>query len=97
MCNCKAEMEEMLAGQIMGSLPVGAEGLNVQLGGFGLLVGADRQLEHKNQAEITISYQVPAKSGVAEMKTKKQKMMLTGNFCMFCGERYSREHAPKVD
>ncbi len=94
MCNCKGEMEQQLASQFMQSLPVGAENVAAELRGYGLLMGANQQLEHKNQVEVQFTYSVPGKEG---MKAKKQRIALTGNFCMFCGERYSREHAPSVD
>lgn len=91
MCNCKQEMEQKLAAAFMATLPTGSQNLTAELGGFGLLMGADQNLEHKNQAEVQFTYRLPAQAGE---KPKKTSMRVTGNFCMFCGERYGQEHTP---
>jgi len=91
MCDCKSKMEAVLAEKLQGTLPADAQDLSVSLGGYALLLGAGGQLEHKNQVEVRGTYSVPGKAGT---KTKSVKLTLTGNFCMFCGQPYGREHAP---
>jgi hypothetical protein len=94
MCNCKVEVEEMLAGKLAGSLPTGTQDVRASIAGFALLMGQGQQLVHKNQVQVQFTYTVPGNNGP---ELKKQKMALTGNFCMFCGERYDRQHAPGAE
>jgi len=80
----------MLTGQVGAALPPDAQGVTVQLEGFGLLRGADQALEYKNQIAFIAFYTQP---GDAE-PPQEHRMTLTGAFCMFCGEKYSLDHAP---
>lgn len=92
MCDCKNQMEQKLAAAFMGTLPIGAQNLTAELDGFSLLMGeADQTLEHKNRMKVRFTYNLPT---LASDKPVKQVMEITGNFCMFCGERYGRGHTP---
>lgn len=93
MCNCKAEMEEVLAAKFTEVLPEGSGKVSAQLKGFAMLMGEEFQRVAKNQMQVEFSYREP---GTPTSKPRTQRVMVTGNFCMFCGERYSQEHAPKV-
>ncbi|WP_324731008.1 hypothetical protein [Pseudomonas paeninsulae] len=72
--------------KIKEQIPAGAVGLSVELGGYAFIVGGPDGIKMKNVMPINIEYQAPNKKG--DMKTKKQTMNLTGNYCMLCGEKY---------
>jgi len=86
-------MEEVLATKFAEVLPEGSGQVSAQLKGFAMLMGEELQRVAKNQMQVELSYLEPGSTG---SKPRTQRMMVTGNFCMFCGERYSQEHAPKV-
>lgn len=80
----------MLTGKVGAALPAAAQDVTVNLEGFGLLQGAGRTLEYKNQVSFCACYTLPDDAE----QPQEQRMTLTGAFCMFCGEKYSLDHAP---
>lgn len=91
MCNCKTEIEQKMAAAFMETLPVGSQNLTAELKNYNLLMGGNGELEQKNLAAVKFTYTDPS---TGNTKPKKATMTITGNFCMFCGERFGREHAP---
>ena len=90
MCDCRKDIEGRLLDRVKGQVPEGSKDLSVALGGYAFLMG-EGTLEMKNVMPINIEYQVPVKKQPGAFKRKKQTMNMTGNFCMFCGEKYTKE------
>lgn len=91
MCDCRSDIEKRLLERVKGKIPEGSKNLEVSLGGCAFLFGEDGGLDMKNVMPINIEYQAPVKRQPGTFKTKKQKMNMTDNYCMFCGEKYAKE------
>lgn len=93
MCNCRVDIEKRLLANVQAQLPEGSKGLTVSLDGYGFMFGGPGGLTIKNVMPIAIEYQEPVKKRPGEFKAKKKKMNMTGNCCMFCGEKYEPSDA----
>ena len=96
MCNCRSDIEARLLEKVKGQLPEDIKDLSVTLGGYAFFLGGDVTM--KNVLPINVEYKAPIKPkkgapapAITAFKTKKQTMNMTGNYCMFCGEKYKKE------
>ncbi|MEO8641887.1 hypothetical protein [Pseudomonas sp.] len=87
MCNCKQDTESRLVEALAepDQLPEGATKISARLTGYAMMLG-ENLMRFRQVMPIEVEFQLPTKAGV--MKLKKQKMSMTANYCMFCGEKY---------
>lgn len=90
MCDCKQNTERRLVEALSepGQLPKGAERVEARLTGYAVMVEGNT-MRYRQVMEIDVQYRVPVKTG--GLKTKKQKLSMAANYCMFCGEKYNKD------
>jgi hypothetical protein len=96
MCNCRTDIEQKLHAHILTQIPEGSKDLCVRLNGYALLMG-EGTLDMKNVMPIDIEYAAPIKRKPGEFKVKHTTQNMTGNYCMFCGEKYEKDAEPYAD
>lgn len=87
MCDCKQDIERRLVESLAepDQLPEGASDISARLSGYALMFGGN-VMRFRQVMSIEVQFQASTKAGA--MKLKKQKMSMSANFCMFCGEKY---------
>lgn len=93
MCECRSDIEKRLVEHVKAQIPESAVDLSVSLNGYAFMLG-EGSLEMKNVMPISIAYRAPTKGTKTKpsvMRDKKQTMNMTGNYCMFCGEKYEKD------
>lgn len=82
-CTCYHDLTERLTKHIGEQLPLGAEQLEVALGGYVFGI-SDEGMTHRPALPITTTYKVPAKKG-DRMRVVKKSQSMHATYCPFCG------------
>lgn len=90
MCDCKQKTERRLVEALAepDQLPKGAERIEARLTGYAMMLEGNA-MRYRQVMEIEVQYLAPVKTG--GLKSKKQKLSMAANYCMFCGEKYDNE------